>query len=165
MRVLVAYGTKMKGTQGIAERIANSLTRRGLDVTLLEGTDVRDAAGYDAAVVGSAIYAMRWRREAVRVLKLLARRKDPIPVWLFHSGPIGDEEAGDPQELPRKVARLAGRLDTRAAVTFGGRIPTDGGGPIAAAMARDGKAGDWRDFEEIAGWADGIADSLGAAAR
>ena len=165
MRVLIAYGTKMKGTQGIAQRIATSLRNRGLEVALLDAADVRDVKGFDAAVVGSAIYAMRWRREVVKVLKRLAARTDPIPVWLFHSGPIGDDEAGEPQKLPRKVARLAERLDVWDTTTFGGRIPTEGGGPIAAAMARDGKAGDWRDFDEIAAWAEGIADSLGATTR
>ena len=163
MRVLVAYGTKMNGTQGIADRIATELRRVGLDVTELNAADVT-SLDYDAAVVGSAIYATRWRGEAVRVLKRLAGRPANLPVWLFHSGPIGDE-AKTPQNLPRRVARLAERLDVRDVATFGGRIPADGGGPIVAAMARDGKAGDWRDFEEVAAWAQGIADSLGATAR
>ena len=47
---------------------------------------------------------------------------------------------------------------------FGGRLPVEGGGFMASAMARDGKAGDWRDFEEIAAWAGQIADSLGVIA-
>lgn len=164
MRVLVAYGTKMKGTAGIAEAIGNDLRGHRLDVTVLDAADVTDL-DYDAALVGSAIYALRWRAEAVRLLKRLARSGTRIPVWLFHSGPVGDDEASEPQELPRKVAKLAERLDVRDVATFGGRIPASGGGPIAAAMARDGKAGDWRDFESIAEWADGIADALGATAR
>ena len=165
MRVLVAYGTKMEGTAGIADRIAATLRDRGFEVTLCDAGDVSNASEYDGAVVGSAIYALRWRPEAVRLLKRFSRSSPAMPVWLFHSGPLGDDDASVPQRLPKKVAALAEKLNVRDAATFGGRLPEDSGGPIARAMARDGQAGDWRDFGEITAWAERIANSLGAAAQ
>jgi menaquinone-dependent protoporphyrinogen oxidase len=158
-RVLVAYGSKMGGTAGIAAKVAEILSERGCEVTLRPAGQAKIAEGYDAAVIGSALYANRWRKEAVSLLKRL-RRAGGIPVWLFHSGPLGDERADDPQPVPKTVASLADALGAEDVVTFPGRLPVDATGFIAKAMVRNGKGGDWRDFEQIGAWAAMIADSL-----
>jgi len=158
-RVLVAYGSKRGGTAGIASKIAETLGERGFDVTLQPAGKVKVKKGYDAAVVGSALYAGRWRGEAVSLLKRL-RRASGIPVWLFHSGPLGDGRADEPQPVPGKVASLADQLGAPDVVTFPGRLPMDAKGFIAKAMVRNGKGGDWRDFEQIEAWASMIADTL-----
>jgi len=160
-RVLVAYGTKMGGTTGIAERVAEALRARGHEVTLARAGEVPGKAAFDAAVIGSGLYAGRWRGEAVRLLRRLAHSKERMPVWLFHSGPLGDEHAADPMRLPRSVQGLAEVLGAQDVVTFGGRLPADAGGGIAKAMARNGKAGDWRQLDQAAAWANAIADELG----
>lgn len=159
-KVLVAYGSKMGGTVGIAETVAEALRSRGHEVTLLPAGDVPRKAQFDAAVIGSGIYAGRWRREAGRLLKRLARSGGKMPVWLFHSGPLGDDQANEPQPLPKAVQPLAERLGVRDVVTFGGRLPVDAKGFIAKAMARDGKAGDWRRLDQAAAWGNAIADEL-----
>ena len=108
-RVLVAYGSKMGGTTGIAEKIAETLSERGLDVTLQPAGEAKAKQGYDAAVVGSGLYAGRWVKHAVRLLKHL-RRAGVSRVWLFHSGPLGDDMADEPQKAPGSVARLIEEL-------------------------------------------------------
>ena len=160
-KVLVAYGTKMGGTQGIAERIAETLRSRGHEVNLTGAGDAPRKAQFDAAVVGSGLYAGHWRREAVRLLKRLARSGVAPRVWLFHSGPLGDEHAADPQALPQKVQALAERLGAADVVTFGGRLTADAPGPITRAVARKVIAGDWRQLDHAAAWANAIADELG----
>ena len=157
-RVLVAYGSKMGGTAGIAQKIAETLTERGFDVTLQPAGKAKPRQGFDAAVVGSALYAFRWRGEAVRLLRRL-QRAGASHVWLFHSGPLG-EEADEPQKLPGNVARLAEALGAEDVVTFPGRIPEDAKGFITKAMVRKGYGGDWRDFDQIEAWGNAIADSL-----
>ena len=125
-KVLVAYGSKMGGTAGIAERVAETLKGRGHQVTLAPAGKVPGKMSWDAAVVGSGLYAGRWRREAVRLLRRLAGPGEkPGRVWLFHSGPLGDEHADDPEPLPGKVRALAERLGAADVVTFGGRSLRD----------------------------------------
>ena len=159
-RVLVAYGSKMGGTAEIAETVAETLRRRGHEVILAPAGDVPRDARFDAAVIGSGVYLGRWVREALRLLKRLARAGAGLPVWLFHSGPLGDEHADDPVALPKAAQGPAERLSARDVVTFGGRLDADAGGFMAKAMVRGGMAGDWRRLEQAAAWAESIADEL-----
>jgi menaquinone-dependent protoporphyrinogen oxidase len=158
-RILIAQASKRGGTEGIADMIAERLEERGVEAVVVPAGKARRFDHADAVVVGSALYGGRWQRGAVRAVKRLARLSTPPPVWLFHSGPLGDEDADEPQRPPRKVEELADRLDADV-VTFGGRLSEDADGFIAKAMVRNGKSGDWRDAEMIRGYADAIADAL-----
>jgi menaquinone-dependent protoporphyrinogen oxidase len=159
-RILVGYGTKMGGTSGIAERIGEVLAERGHDVTVREAGKARLKDGYDAVVVGSSLYAGMWRSPAKRLVRQLAKTDPKLPVWLFHSGPLGEEEADSPQKFPGWLEAIEADLDLRGKTTFGGVLGPDAKGFIAKAMLRNGLGGDFRDMEAIAAWAAGIADAL-----
>lgn len=154
---LVAYGSKMGGTAEIAHRIATTLRRRGIHVVLHDASDRFDLAPFGTFVVGSGIYAGRWRRPAARLVGRIATAHPARPLWLFHSGPLGDDEANMPQALPRGVRRHATECDLRDIATFGGRLLPDARGFPARMMARNGFAGDWRDFDQVDAWAAKIA--------
>src|SRR5689334_267385 len=88
-RVLVAYATKMGSTKDIAEAIGDELTKHGLKA---EVRNVREAVSpdfYDAVVLGSSVYAARWRPEAKRFFSQHTARLADRPVWLFESGWVG----------------------------------------------------------------------------
>lgn len=160
--ILVAYATKSGSTKEIAEVIAEQIRHAAHEVTVLDAADVRSIEPYKAVVLGSALYAGRWRRDAVKLLRrneeLLARR----PVWLFHSGPIGPEQV--PQRAPRKVREIAARIGAEEPVTFGGRLTSETAvGFIAKKMARSSMAGDFRNWDEIRLWAYVISERLVAA--
>lgn len=160
--ILVAYATKMAGTKEIAEAIAARIRAASHEVTVLDAADVRTVTPYKAVVLGSALYAGRWRPEAVKLLKrnvdLLAHK----PVWLFHSGPLGPEQI--PQRAPGKVRELATRIGAEEPTTFGGRLtPETAKGFIARKMANSATAGDYRDWDAIELWAYNIAQQLVAA--
>ena len=91
MRILVAYASRHGATQGIAERITEVLTASGHDAEARPVKDVADLAGYDAFVIGSAVYMFHWLKDMTRFL----RRNGPLladrPLWLFSSGPLGTE--------------------------------------------------------------------------
>ena len=69
MRILVAYASRHGATRGIAERIALTLGRSGLDVTLRPVDQVRDVDRYDAFVIGSAAYTGHWLKDASRFVQ------------------------------------------------------------------------------------------------
>jgi len=64
MRVLVAYASRYGSTRGIAERIAERLQAAGQQAEARPVQGIHDLAGYDAVVVGSAVFAGHWMAEA-----------------------------------------------------------------------------------------------------
>jgi menaquinone-dependent protoporphyrinogen oxidase len=166
-RVIVAYGSKYGSTAAIAEAIGATLSEHGLEVDVRPARSVRSVEEYRAAVVGSAVYAGRWRGDALRFLGAhrdwLARHD----VWLFSSGPVGeDDEDADEAETerwtkPKKVRELAAEIGARDHVVFGGMVDEDRGF-IRKRMARSmpEETRDRRDWDEIAAWAAGIASAL-----
>jgi menaquinone-dependent protoporphyrinogen oxidase len=148
MRVLVAYGTKMGGTAGIAEIIGDALTDAGFQADVRAARDAADVGDYDAVVVGGALYSGRWHRHARRFLKRNAATLLGRPVSLFSSGPL-DHSAADGDIPPvEQVRRLLELVGARGHVTFGGRLRADATGFPAGAMAKT-RAGDWRDPERV----------------
>jgi menaquinone-dependent protoporphyrinogen oxidase len=163
--VLVTAASRYGATAEIADRIAEVLSARGLDVQRATPGEV-DLEGVDAVVVGSAIYAGHWLPEVQGVLTAIERRAAHPAVWLFTSGPVGKPSgwfarkmaASDPIELPDAITAtaaqehrmFAGKLDRRN---------LRGGQRLALALFR-GLNGDFRDWGEIEQWAASIADQL-----
>jgi menaquinone-dependent protoporphyrinogen oxidase len=56
MRVLVTTASKHGATLGIADAIAEELTKQGLNAVSQPVEDVSEVGQYDAVVLGSAIY-------------------------------------------------------------------------------------------------------------
>lgn len=160
MRVLIVHGSKLGGTQGIAEMIAERLEDAGLEVEVRPAGAVRtiDEAN-DAVIVGGALYTMRWHKAARRFVRRHTAALRERPVWFFSSGPL-DDSAGE-RDIPpvRQVRKLLDRVQARGHRTFGGRLEPDAKSFPARAMAKE-QAGDWRDPEAIAAWADEIANEL-----
>lgn len=162
-RVLVAYGTKHGATAEIAQAIARTLTAAGLPVDLQRARRVRSLEAYRAVVLGSAVYAGRWRSDAMRLLgRGELRERD---VWLFSSGPVGEDKS-DPEQLerltrPARVQRVAAAIGAREHVVFGGMVADDAGF-IRKKMARriPPELRDRRDWRQIEAWAQTIAATL-----
>jgi menaquinone-dependent protoporphyrinogen oxidase len=158
-RVLVAYATRHESTAEIAAAIAAELIAAGCVATLDEARTVDRLDGFDAAVIGSALYLGRWDDAALELLRRERATLAAIPTWLFSSGPVGVGSAtARPERLPQPedVADLADEIGAHA-TTFGGRVDPDDDGLEARIMASAGLAGDWRDFGRIRAWARGIA--------
>ena len=163
-RTLVAYASRMGGTQGIARVVADELRRKGLAVDLAPAANVLGLDAYDSVVLGSAVYTGRWLRPARRLLARLAASKrigHPVRVWLFQSGPTGPGQDHATVSAPGRVAALAIALGADQPTTFGGRIEkATAKGLLATSMAKGDLAGDYRDFAEITAWARGIGSDL-----
>lgn len=164
MRVLVAYGSKMGGTRGLAEMVADSFRLDGIEAEVVAAREVRSLAGYDAVVVGGALYALRWHRDARRFVKRHAPELRRLPTWLFSSGPL-DETAPTTDIAPvAGVQRLMRQIGARGHVTFGGFLSADSKGFPASVMAKS-NAGDWRDPEHVRRWVRSVEAELGTTRR
>jgi menaquinone-dependent protoporphyrinogen oxidase len=161
MRALVVYGSKLGGTAGLADMIGHGLQRHGMVADIRPAASVQSLDGYDAVVVGGALYAGRWHRDARRFVKRHGRDLRGVPVWLFSSGPLGD--GGQKPDIPpvRGVAKLMHAIHARGHETFGGRLSPDAPGVMARAMAKT-LAGDWRDPDQADRWSARIVTELTA---
>lgn len=159
MRVLVTWGSNRGGTEGIARTIADELRTLGIEVAAIPASNVRDLRGYDAAIIGGALYANRWHRDARRLVARHIADLRGIPVWLFSSGPLDTSAENSDIPPPSQVAVLMERIGACGHTTFGGRLSADAKGFPAAAMARK-RSGDWRNPDRIRAWAGEVGRAL-----
>jgi len=162
MRILVTWGSKRGGTEGIARVVAEALSNEGLDVRLTGPREALRARDFDAAVVGGALYATRWHRDARRFVERRADDLARVPTWFFSSGPLDDSASASEIPPTKQVALLMDRVGAQGHATFGGRLEPDARGFPASAMAKK-HAGDHRDMERVRAWASGIARELPSA--
>ena len=161
MKVIVAAASKHGATEGIARAIAERLGELGHDAEARAVEDVRDVAGIEALVLGSAIYAGSWMKEAVDFAERNADAFSSVPVWLFSSGPLGTE-VKDEEEQPRQLGELDRMLKPRDHRVFFGALDRSKLGFAERMMVKAVKApeGDFRDWNAIRTWADEIAAGL-----
>jgi menaquinone-dependent protoporphyrinogen oxidase len=158
-RVLVAFATKMGSNAQIADVIVEVLREAGLEADAVPVRDAHDIEAYDAVVLGSALYAAHWQRDAHRFVR---RRKEVLrtkPLWLWSSGPL--DRALARQDLPpaANVIEIMGDVPFRAHRTFGGRLDPDTPG-VEEQVLRTHPIGDFRDWEAIRAYAASIAREL-----
>lgn len=162
-RVLVTYSSRSGSTAEIAQAMAMEFRRQGLDVTVTSAEEVDSVRPYEFVILGSALYAGRWRRPALALLRrerkaLMGRR-----VWLFQSGlsVIGPGPWKDP--TPAAVLALAQEIGTARPVTFAGALlPATARGLLPRLMARGKSAGEHRDWDRISAWSREIAAEIRA---
>ena len=178
MRVLVAYASRHGATQGIAERIGETLRTEGLDAEVRPAGSVRSLDGYDAFVLGSAAYLSHWLKDASDLVRRHRRELRDRPVWLFSSGPIGGPTDANGRDqriaaVPREIDEFAPALNARDHHVFFGLYQVDRrpiglaerlAAPFMARLPAEARqampVGDFRDWPEIEAWARGIAQAL-----
>jgi menaquinone-dependent protoporphyrinogen oxidase len=153
--ILCAYASRHGSTREVAEAIAATLGERGIGVGVRPADAVEDVAGYDAVVVGGALYTGRWHRDARRFLARHARALAGKPLAVFAMGPrtldapdvrasrgqLDHALARHPELRPFTVAIFGGVVDPSQLRFPFNRMP----------------AGDARDWDAIRAWAQEIA--------
>jgi menaquinone-dependent protoporphyrinogen oxidase len=157
-RVLMAYASKLGSTAEIARAIAAVLELRGHQAEAIPMREVRSLDGWDAVILGSALYAAHWQRDAN---KFVARHRVALegrPVWLFSSGPLDARQAAANLPITEHAAAIVDGVAYREHRTFGGRLAPDA--PVDPHVLKTHPIGDFRDWEAISAWAASIAAAL-----
>jgi len=162
MRVLVAVASRHHATHEIALAVATGLITRGLEAEAVPVQEVTTLDGYDAVVLGSAVYMGRWLAEARRFAQVHTPDLCVMPVWLFSSGPVGPVDhpipAGTPADVPvlMRLTRATGHR------TFAGRLEMRHlyFAERAAVRTIHAPEGDSRDWAAIDRFAGEVADDL-----
>lgn len=167
MRLLVTAASRHGSTAEMAERIGAVLRAQladgpGARVDVVPAGVVVDLDGYDAFVLGSAVYMGRWLDSALRVSRRYGRDRRDRPMWLFSSGPVGDPPKPDQQ--PVDVGSVVRVTRAREHRLFAGVLDRHrlGFGERAVVAALRAPYGDFRDWAAIEGWARDIAAELRA---
>ena len=182
--VFVAFGSRHGGTSGIAERIGEVLQAEGIETVVAPAGQVGELGAADAFVVGSGVYMGSWLDEPLEFLKRNQETLASRPTWLFSSGPLVGSTKGTPGADPvtdalgpaegpgsggrKKVEALSAVIHPREHRVFlGAYDPKDPPKAFSERIVRMMPAakdilpaGDFRNWEDIEGWAREIAASL-----
>ena len=161
MNVLVTAASRHGATQEIAEAIGRTLSDRGVTAFVVPIADVSELDGYDAVVLGSAVYMGQWLESARDFVEQHSETLASRPTWLFSSGPIGDPpRPKEPEAVD--VGAIVSRTQTKEHHLFAGKLDKSklGFGERAVMLAFRAVEGDYRDWSEIEAWASDIAEGL-----
>lgn len=160
MKVIIVVGSKHGSTRAIAEAVGDGLRDRGLDVSIADADADISLDGYDAAVIGSAVYVGRWMKDARDFLETNRGSLRKMPLWLFSSGPLGD--GSKPPDDLADVRAFAEESQARDHRVFAGKLDKADLNLAERAAVRMVHApyGDVREWGEIRSWAATIATEL-----
>lgn len=172
--VLVAYDTIHGSTAEIAEYIGNTLCAQGLQADVRLAAHVDDVGGYDAVIIGSAIYQFTWLEGAKAFLETFENELSAIPTACFIVGASMSEDtpanrdsvkqafidpvlAEYPEIKPVSVGLFGGAVDfTANEYNLFERIVLR----ILGLILGYKNSADWRDWDTINAWTTDLADML-----
>jgi menaquinone-dependent protoporphyrinogen oxidase len=162
VRVLVTAASRHGATHEIAEAIAAGLARRGVEAQARTAEELTTLDGYDAYVIGSAVYIGRWLDRARELVEANAAPLASHPVWLFSSGPLGPPEHLKPEGDPVDVEALIEATDAVEHRVFAGRLDRTllSLPEKALVVAVRAPEGDFRDWEAVDAFAARVAERL-----
>lgn len=105
MRVLVTAASRHGSTREIAAEIAATIRATGIDAIEREPRDVINLDGYDAVILGSAIYVGQWLGDAKDFADRHAEALRERRTWLFSSG-LANQPSKDANNAPALLARM-----------------------------------------------------------
>lgn len=169
MTILVTYASRSQSTAEIATKIGNTLQQQGVSVEVRSMSDVHDLSDYDAIVVGSAIRRQNWLPEAMHFMEVHQEtlRQKPVAAFLVCIALATDKPARAQRTAsawmqparnlvsPVSEGYFAGVLDIR-------KIPERPYRILFRLIVALGlfKEGDFRDWQQIRGWAQALPDQL-----
>ena len=162
MKILLTSSSRHGSTDEIATVVAEQLRAGGLEVDVRRPELVDDVDGYDAFILGSAIYMTRWTQEATDFTERFQQQLSTKPVWAFSVGLSGLPQGRIAD--PHRIGPVLLSLDVENHVTFAGRFDPVHLSLRERTIARMGGAaeGNYIDVEAVRSWAGTILQALTA---
>ncbi|MGD0697508.1 MAG: flavodoxin domain-containing protein [Terriglobia bacterium] len=162
--VLVAHASRYGSSQEVAEAVAATLRLHELEVDSQPMRNVRTLEGYDAVVMGTAIYMFRLHKDARRFLSRHREALTRRPVAIFALGPFHNDEKefqGAREQLDKELANFPW-FNPVAREIFGGKFdPATLRFPFnLVPFLKKMPANDIRDWAAIRAWASNLAAKL-----
>ncbi len=158
--VLVAYASRFGSTQEVAEAITTALREAGMEVELQAMQEVQKLDGYEAVVLGAALYNARWHADAHQFLAKHQAVLQQRPVAVFSLGPMGTGDGAmrsSRRQLDKELAKYPW-LKPVALEMFAGKYdPTK---PGLGSFYRLLPTRDYRDWTAIRAWAKALPAEL-----
>ncbi|SPT53968.1 Protoporphyrinogen IX dehydrogenase [menaquinone] [Actinomyces bovis] len=160
MKILLVASSRHGSTEEVASVIADELRKSGMEVDLSRPEDVTSVVGYDAFVIGSAVYLTRWTEAALDFCRRFQGALSSHPVWAFSVGLSGLPKGKVSDS--RRIGPVLLALDVEGHVTFAGRFDPGKLNLRERTIAKVGGAaeGDFRDWDEVRAWAKSIVEVL-----
>jgi len=173
-RVLVAYDTIHGSTAEVAAAIGTELCAQGFSADIRWVGNVASIDGYDAIVLGSAIYEFTWLPDAKAFLSKNEKQLASVPVACFIVCSALSQDAADNRAAIKKsfVDSVLGEypgINPVAAGLFGGAVDFTTNQynlfervvlRILGRVLGFTDTADWRNWEAIRQWADEVAEQL-----
>jgi menaquinone-dependent protoporphyrinogen oxidase len=162
-KVLIAYASKCGSTGGVAEAVGEVLCGAEAAVDVRPIGEVTDVNGYGGVIVGSAVYMRRLMPQAVDFVKANQQALSQVPVACFVVCGTLREDTQENRESAaayldpiREVVQLADEGLFAGAMDFAKMSLAY----QLVARVMGGSESDWRDWDAIRGWAEGLATTM-----
>lgn len=159
-RVLIAFATFAGATQDVAAEIGKTLGARGFAVDAIPILQEPRVEGYQAVLVGSAVYGSKWRSEAIEFVKTNQEALNRVPVVFFSVclAGLSNDEATLSQRLDIVYGPLRPFVQPAAEVLFAGKVDQHGASLfLPGGLARLFPTLDFRDWNKIRAWAQTVS--------
>ena len=153
MKVLIAYASKYGTTGEVAEKIGEVMKSKGAEVKVANIRDKPDPKGYDAAVVGGAVYITMLNGKTKGFVARHRKTLKEIPVAYFVvSGTMKDDTPENREKIGKKLNPMIKKVGPVDVALFGGAFDPSKGPKMMASEP----ASDYRDWGAITAWAEGL---------
>jgi menaquinone-dependent protoporphyrinogen oxidase len=159
-RLLVAYASQAGTTGDVADAIGKQLAAGGIAVDVRPVKDVKDLSAYSAVVIGSAIHGGKWLPEAIRFVEDNRARLNQLPTAYFLACMMVVNLDKNLHYVEQYLESMRTLVKPVAEGRFAGALLlnrysfVEGIGLRIFLASQKLAAGDYRDWDAIAAWAD-----------
>ncbi len=167
-KILVTYASQGGSTAGVAQAIGKALSVNSTLVDVRPVKEVTDLSPYRAVIIGSAVHSGKWMPEAMMFIERHQNILRRIPTAVFQVCMMlatSNEEYR--HMVPDWFAPLRAQIQPVAEGSFAGALWPNQYKKLSEKLglriflaAIKLKAGDYRDWSAIRGWAERVAPML-----